>query len=94
MAFYVFAAHVGRRDPKTIAGDPFYGWNLCDHLAQLPERTKFVKLESLSEDLGAEGLTVELPRLLEQDHQSGIECAYASHGDKLRKLLKQRWLPL
>jgi len=65
MAFYVFAAHVARRGQNTIAGDPFYSWNLCDHLAGLPERTKFVKLDSLGADLAALGLVVELPRLLE-----------------------------
>lgn len=65
MAFYIFAAHVGRRDAKTVAGDPLYGWNLCDHLAHVPERTKFVKLESLAAELAQAGIAVELPRLLE-----------------------------
>jgi hypothetical protein len=59
MAFYIFAAHVGRRDTNTIAGDPMYGWNLCDYLAGVPERTKFVKLESLREDLAALGILID-----------------------------------
>ena len=59
MAFYIFAAHVGRRDSNTIAGDPMYGWNLTDHLAGMPDRTKFVKLESLREDLAALGIAID-----------------------------------
>jgi len=59
MAFYMFAAHVGRRDPNTVAGDPMYGWNLYNHLAGVPKRTKYVRLESLREDLAALGIALD-----------------------------------
>jgi hypothetical protein len=57
MAFYVFAAHIGRRDLGTIAGDPFFGWNLCDHLKGLAE-LRLVKYEQLEGDLAAAELPI------------------------------------
>jgi hypothetical protein len=58
MAFYIFAAHVGRRDLGTIAADPFFGWNLCDHLQNAAE-PRLVKYETLCEDLAAAELPID-----------------------------------
>jgi len=64
MAFYDFAAKVGRRDAGTIAADPFYGWALCDHLKECQADVEPLRLESLKEDLAEIGLPVlELPHL-------------------------------
>lgn len=58
MAFYIFAAHVGRQDAGTVAGDPFFGWNLCRHLEQLEGATP-IRYEELAADLERVGLPVE-----------------------------------
>lgn len=58
MAFYTFAAHVGRGDVGTVAGDPFYGWNLTKHLEGMAPEFSLLRYESLRQDLEAAGLPV------------------------------------